>query len=425
MALYYVLADINAAYVSFCSLFNPQWNNKPLGVLGSNEGNVIARNQMLKNLGIKMADPAYIVKPIIEKNGGHLFGSNFTLFGDMSNRFHTELEELIMSPERYSVDEAFGLLDTNCIPDLKVYARHIQDTIKQNLGLDIGVGIGRTKTLCKLASWASKEQRWIDVTHGIAVLDTIEKENWVLNRVPVIQIWGCGKKTSEKLEQQEIHTGLTLRDCDLKQMQSKYGVTIERTILELRGINAIEIKSSTDARDQICVSKSMGIPVTDLSLMNESLSSHIKNASFKLRKKNSLCRKMTVFIGTNSFKKNEAQYHQSLSIELPHSTQSTVILTKYASFVLERLYQKGFNYRKTGVILSDFNIVGKMQCDMFRVEEPKNFALIDNVLDQINGKFGKGAVRLAAEGFTKSWKPKDNLAPPAYTTNIMELPTTK
>jgi DNA polymerase V len=425
MAIYHVLADVNAAYVSFCSLFNPKWNGKPLGVLGSNEGNVIARNQMLKNLGVKMADPAYIVKPIIEKNGGYLFGSNFTLFGDMSDRFHTELEELIMSPERYSVDEAFGLLDTNCIPDLNAYAKHIQDTIKQNLGLEIGVGIGRTKTLCKLASWFSKEQRWKDVTHGVAVLDTIEKENWVLKRVPVIQIWGCGKKTSEKLEKQDIHTGLTLRDSDLKQMQSRYGIQIERTILELRGSNAIDIKSSTDAREQICVSKSMGIPITDITLMNESLSSHVKNASFKLRRQNSWCRKMTVFVGTNSFKKDDAQHHQSLAIELPHSTQSTVILTKYALFILERLYQKGFNYRKTGVILSDFTFVKEMQPDMFGVDEPENFALVDNALDKINAKFGKGAVRLAVEGFNKSWRPKDNLAPPSYTTNIMELPTTK
>lgn len=425
MAYYYVLADVNAAYVSFCALFNPQFRDKPLGVLSSNQGNVIARNQKIKDLGIKMGDPAYIVKPIIEKNGGHLFGSNFTLFGDMSDRFHTELEELIILPERYSVDEAFGLLDTNCMADLNAYAKHIQGTIKKNLGLEIGVGVGRTKTLAKLANWFSKEQRWKEVTHGVAVFDTIEKENWVLARAPVIEIWGCGKKISEKLIKQEINTGISLRDSDLKQMRRRYGVTIERTILELRGINGIVLKSSTDARAQICVSKSMGIPVTDLSVMNESLSSHVQNASFKLRRQNSWCKKMTVFIGTNSFKKDDAQHHQSLSIELPRSTQSTTVLTKYALFVLERLYRKGFNYRKTGVILSEFNAVQEMQHDMFNIEEPDKSPLVDNALDQINAKFGKGAVRLASEGFTRSWKPKDNLAPPSYTTNIMELPTTK
>jgi len=425
MTTYYVLADINAAYVSFCTLFNPHLRNKPLGVLSSNQGNVIARNQRIKDLGVKMADPAFSVKPLVTKHGGHLWGSNFTFFGDMSNRFHTELEELIISPERYSVDEAFGELDTNCMPDLKIYATHIQTTIKQNLGLDIGVGVGRTKTLAKLANWFCKEKKWHDITNGVAVLDTIEKENWVLNRVPVNDIWGCGKKTTEKLDRQAIRTGISLRDSDLKQMQSKYGVSLERTILELRGINAINLKSSDARREQICVSRSMGIVVTQLPLLKESLASHVKDAAFKLRKQSSWCRKITVFIGTNSFKKKDSQYHQSLSIELPRSTQSTVILSKYALFVLERLYKKGFNYRKTGIVLSQLEAVQEIQPDLFSIEEEDSFPVIDDALDQINAKFGSGSIILASEGFSKTWKPKDNLAPPSYTTNLFELPTTR
>lgn len=425
MTIYQVIVDINAAYVSFCTLFNPQLRNKPLGVLSSNQGNVIARNQQIKNLGVKMGDPAFSAKPLVEKYGGHLWGSNFTFFGDMSNRFHTELEELIILPERYSVDEAFGELDTNCMPDLKLYATHIQSTIKQNLGLDVGVGVGRTKTLAKLANWFCKEPKWNDITHGVAVLDTIEKENWVLNRVLVNDIWGCGKKTTEKLDRQAIRTGINLRDSDLKQMQSRYGVTLERTILELRGINAIELKSSEATREQICVSRSMGIIVTQLPILKESLSSHVKDAAFKLRKQSSWCRKITVFIGTNPFKKCDAQHHQSLSIELPRSTQSTVVLTKYALFVLERLYKVGFNYRKTGIVLSQLEAAQEIQPDLFSIDRGNSFPLMDDALDQINAKFGSGSIKLAREGFSRTWKPKDDLAPPSYTTNILELPSTK
>lgn len=425
MATYYVLADINAAYVSFCALFNPQLSNKPLGVLSSNQGNVIARNQRLKDIGVKMADPAFTVKPLVVQHGGHLWGSNFTLFGDMSNRFHTELEQLIISPERYSVDEAFGELDTNCMPDLKAYAAHIQATIKQNLGLEIGVGVGRTKTLAKLANWFCKEKQWKGITHGVAVLDTIEKEQWVLSRVPVSDIWGCGKKTSEKLDRQAIRTGICLRDSNLKHMRSKYGVTIERTILELRGINAIDLKRSDAVREQICVSRSMGLLVTQLPILKEALSSHVKDAAFKLRKQSSWCRKITVFIGTNPFKKEDAQYHQSLSIELPRSTQSTVVLTKYALFVLERLYKQDFNYRKTGIVLSQLEAVQEIQPELFSLDQGECFPLVDDALDLINTKFGSGSIRLASEGFSKTWKPKDNLAPPSYTTNLSELPCTR
>lgn len=423
MATYWILADINAAYVSFCALFNPQLRGTALGVLSSNQGNIIARNQDLKNLGVKMADPAFMVKPLIEKHGGHLWGSNFTLFGDMSERFHNELELLVIDPIRYSVDESFATLDTNCMPDLKAYATFIQSTIKQNLGLEIGIGIGRTKTLAKLASAASKNKKWIKVTKGIVVLDTVEKETWLLQRSHAKEIWGCGSKTTSKLDRQAIRTGLSLRDSDLKFMQSKYGVTIERTILELRGVDAIDLKSSNEPREQICVSKSMGIIVRTLSVLNSALSSHSKEAALKLRRQKSWCRKITIFIGTNHFKTNEPQYHQSMSISLPSATQSTAVLTKYALFVLNKLFRPGFNYRKVGIVLSQIDSSKETQGDLFSHEEADEISNIDKSVDSINARFGKNTIRLASEGFNRDWRPKDDLAPPSYTTNIDDLPT--
>jgi DNA polymerase V len=421
---YHVLADINAAYVSFCTLFNPHLKNKPCGVLSSNQGNVVARNQNIKDLGVKMGAPAFSVRSLVASQGGHLWGSNFTFFGDMSDRFHLELEELIISPERYSVDEAFGLLDTECMTDIKSYTGHIQKTIKQNLGLEIGVGVGRTKTLAKLANWFCKEKRFKHITNGVAVIDTIERENWVLKHVFVNDIWGVGAKTTLKLEGHGITTGLDLRDADLKQMRSLYGVTLERTILELRGINAITLKGYDSVREQICVSRSMGIIVTKLSTLKASLSSHVNDASYKLRQQGSYCKRMTIFIATNSFNKSEQQYNNSLSIEFPRSTNSTTILTKYALFVLEQVFKEGFNYRKTGVVLSELSDIENIQPDLFDGDD-NGSPFIDEALDKINAKFGKGVIRLACEHTLTKWKPKDDLAPPSYTTNIMEIPTAR
>ncbi|TMP64305.1 DNA polymerase V subunit UmuC, partial [Pseudoalteromonas sp. S1649] len=115
----WVLCDINAAYVSFCQLFNPQYDfdKTPFGVLSSNQGNVVARNQAIKDLGIKMGEPAFKVKQLVAAHGGHLWGSNFTLFGDLSNRFHTELEYFLFDTIRYSVDECFGRIDINFTKD--------------------------------------------------------------------------------------------------------------------------------------------------------------------------------------------------------------------------------------------------------------------------------------------------------------------
>lgn len=65
----YVLCDINAAYVAFIQSFNPQFdiNKTPLGVLSSNQGNIIARNEPLKSLGVKMGEPAFKVQHLLKK----------------------------------------------------------------------------------------------------------------------------------------------------------------------------------------------------------------------------------------------------------------------------------------------------------------------------------------------------------------------
>lgn len=427
---YWVLCDINAAFVAFCELFNPHLKGRPLGVLSSNQGNVIARNTALKDLGVKMTDPAFSAEPLVKEHGGHLWGSNFSLFGDMSNRFHTELEYLLIDPERYSVDEAFGRLDLTCMEDLKRYSQQIQRTIRQNLGLPIGVGVGRTRTLSKAANWASKERKWKTQTGGIAVLDTQEKEDWLLARMPIGEVWGIGRKTARKLDQQGIRTALQLRQSDLKSMQKKYAVTVERTILELRGIDAIELKDVTEPRQQINVSRSMGIPVTELAVLQQALSSHANNAAYKLRLQGSWCSKITVYLTTNPFKTDQPQYSNSLDIKLPRATQSTQVITQYADFLLEKLFLRGFIYRKTGIVLSQLTEQAEIQGDLFAFEPemgngaPRkgNEEPINRAFDLINRKFGRGAIRLAAEGFNKEWRPKDSLAPPSYTTDWNALP---
>jgi DNA polymerase V len=419
---YWALCDINAAYVSFCLLFNPQLRNKPLGVLSSNQGLVIARNTELKQLGVKMADPAFSAASLAKEHGGHLWGSNFTLFGDMSNRFHTELEYLLINPERYSVDEAFGQLETRCMPDLNTYSKHIKQTIQQNLGLPVGIGVGRTRTLAKVANWASKELKWQHKMQGVTVLDSLLKEAWLLARMPIGDVWGIGRKTAAKLDSLGIHTALQLREADLKIIQQQYGVTVERTLLELRGIEAITLKDNRMAREQICVSRTMGKLVTEQVILQQALSSHVNHAAYKLRSQGSWCNKLVVFFNTNPFDTEKIQLRKSVDIHLPRPTQSTQVLTQYADFLLSREFKAGYHYQKIGVVLAQLTDQPTPQGDLFSTAQDDNKEQINAAFDSINQKFGHGTIRLASEGNTQEWRPKDDLAPPSYTTDWDALP---
>lgn len=422
----YVLCDINAAYVAFIQTFNPQFdfNRTPLAVLSSNQGNVIARNQPLKAIGVKMGEPAFKVQKLIHENKGHIWGSNFELFGEMSQRFHHEVEYFFLDATRYSVDESIGVIHSDTSENLKTYGHLIKNTLKKNLGLMCGVGIGPTKTLSKLASHCSKEQKWLSHTKGVVVLDTTEKVEWALQRVKLTDIWGIGSKTGATLEKAGIHNGLQLIKLDVAQIKKQYGVVLARTVQELQGVNAIELNDLYKSRDRICVSQSMGIHVTELRLIKEALATHITSAATKLRGFNLFSGAITVFLHTDRFREEHAQYSNSIQIKLPSHSADTSVLLKYALFAIERIFKDGYKYKKTGVILEQLiSNTDMQQTSLFEATQKLEVNKQTKISDEINKRFGQDTIKLGVSGFTHSWKPKCDLAPKSYTTKLSDIPT--
>src|ERR1700712_6101110 len=101
------LVDCNNFYASCERVFQPELRGKPIVVLSNNDGCVIARSNEAKALGIAMATPAYLSEELFRKNNVAVFSSNYTLYGDMSNRVMKTLATFVPRMELYSIDEAF------------------------------------------------------------------------------------------------------------------------------------------------------------------------------------------------------------------------------------------------------------------------------------------------------------------------------
>src|SRR6478736_4474252 len=110
----YALVDCNNFYVSCERLFNPKLKNKPVIVLSNNDGCAIARSDEAKALGIEMGTPAFILQEKIDRNQVVVFSSNYTLYGDMSDRVMKTLSGFCNRMEIFSIDEAF--LDLHDMP---------------------------------------------------------------------------------------------------------------------------------------------------------------------------------------------------------------------------------------------------------------------------------------------------------------------
>ena len=140
----YALVDCNNFYVSCERVFNPKLEGRPVIVLSNNDGCAVARSEEAKALGIEMATPAFMIKDLIEKNNVAVFSSNYTLYGDISNRVMKTLETFVPRLELYSIDEAFLDMHDLDYTDLLQLGLKIRKTIKQNIGIPVTVGIANS-----------------------------------------------------------------------------------------------------------------------------------------------------------------------------------------------------------------------------------------------------------------------------------------
>ena len=105
------LLDCNNFYVSCERLFNPKLLNKPVVVLSNNDGCVISRSEEAKRIGIKMGEPFFKIKNLVANSNITVLSSNYSFYGDISNRIMRILEKNLPIVEVYSIDEAFFVLD--------------------------------------------------------------------------------------------------------------------------------------------------------------------------------------------------------------------------------------------------------------------------------------------------------------------------
>ena len=91
----FALVDCNNFYASCERLFQPNLINKPVVVLSNNDGCVIARSDEAKALGIAMGAPAYMNETLFRENDVKVFSSNYTLYGDLSDRVMKMLSSFV------------------------------------------------------------------------------------------------------------------------------------------------------------------------------------------------------------------------------------------------------------------------------------------------------------------------------------------
>lgn len=395
----YALVDVNNCYVSCERLFNPKLNQRPVIVLSNNDGCAVARSQEAKDLGIKMGVPLFQIKDIVEQHQVEVLSSNYALYAEMSHRFHTILGQYVAPDEQeiYSIDESFLRLTAYAKHyDLNEYAQHMRTCILQWIGLPVCVGIGRTKTEAKLANYMAKKAKRFNGVCNLAEMDPKHRDYfWSL--IDVSEVWGVGRKHSQKLKQYGIHTVLDLAQCNPYRLGKAFSVVMKRTVIELQGQACIDLEDAPEPRKQIVASRSFGEKITALDDLKEALAKYVQDAVKRLRSEQALCGTMIVFVQSNPFDRHVPYYGKSLSIDLDEPTDSVTVLVRTSLQILEQVYKEGVIYKKCGVILTDMLdkrcYIPALFADHERIQNNENLM---QAYEHIQQRFGKTKIAVGS-----------------------------
>lgn len=419
-----LLVDCNNFFVSCERVFNPSLIGKPVVVLSNNDGCVIARSNEAKALDIPMGAPAFQYVPLFKKHNVQVFSSNFSLYGDMSSRVMHTLAQDATDLEVYSVDEAFlHIIDFGKEDNTDYFAAQalkLVRKVKQHTGIPISIGIAPTKTLAKVANKIAKKN-----PHGGGYFDITDRPDIddLLDKVPVGDIWGVGRRYAKMLTAHGITTARALKYTDDAWARKKMTIIGLRMVHELRGIPCFAIDEEVEPNKSFVVSRSFGQATTDADIVKEAAAHHAATGALKLRKQKLLASHVSAFVLYRRPSDTERSY-MSASVALAEPTHYSPTIISAAKACIDKLFIPGLIYKKAGIMLNNLSSTDEEQLQIeanLPLKTKQNSWM--QAVDRVTTKWGTDRLIFAATGIERPWATKKELRSACYTTSWQELLT--
>lgn len=418
----FALIDCNNFFVSCERIFRPDLEAKPVVVLSSNDGCVVARSNEAKNLGVPMGAAAFKYRQLFREHHVVQFSANFELYGDISKRITQILSEITPRIEVYSVDESFLDLTTLPIQDYEAWGRTARTRILREVGVPVSIGIAPSKTLAKLAAEIAKRSDEHQGSFNF-VGRSPEATQAALAAIPIHEVWGVGWRLAPKLRAEGIGNAWALARMRPQHAQQLMGVHGRQLVSELNGVSCHSLTPEHATAKSILRSRTFGEDTNQAHVLESAIASMTARAAFRLRCDGLLARRIGVFTNTNRHKPGYRRWVRELTLHAPTNDTGRII-----NLLVEQLrdfYSSRQNYHRLGVFLYDLVPKQALQTDLLGfVNGPDHDRTQARMqaLDHINKRYGKGRLYYAAEDLNKSWQPKSHIRSPRFVSNWDELP---
>ena len=396
----YGIIDCDNCYVSCERVFRPDLESMPVVVLSNNDGCVVARSNEAKKMGIKAGTPYFQLAQLFPNQKIAVFSSNYELYGELTGRIVSIISKEVPAYFRYSIDECFVYLDGMEHLDLKKWGEDLHKKIKQYVGMPVSIGLAPNKTLAKMASHFAK--KYLGYRH-CCMIDSDEKRIKALKLYPIEEVWGIGRRYAAKLNALGVKTAYDFAAHNGDWVKLTFNnIVIQRTWRELNGEDCVP-NEELAKKKSICTSRSFNGMISDLGEIRTQVSNYAARCAEKLRQQKTVASSVGVFLNTNAFREDLAQYWNFQEQRLITPTNSTITIVKAATQVLQNIYRTGYQYKKAGVIVMGIGADSPIQQDLFDInaEQFQKMKRLDEVVDRINRLHGTETIVLGAQQYTR------------------------
>lgn len=413
----FALVDCNNFYASCQRVFQPNLVGKPIVVYSNNDGCVIARSNEAKALGVPMGAAAYQWEKFFKQNGIEIFSANFSLYGDMSQRVMTILNDFSPEMEIYSIDEAFMKFEGFEYFNLQNIGEEMHRKVTKGTGIPISVGIAPTKALAKVANRIAK--KFPQQTKNVYLIDNDEKRIKALKWLKIEDVWGIGRKHAKRLQAIGVKTALDFTMLDDRWVQENMAIVGLRLKRDLEGKPILDLEEPQQKKN-IAITRSFESNYSERDFLQERISTFAVSCAEKLRLQKTCCNSIMVFIQTNRHRVDLPQYNRNIVLNLPFPTNSSIEISNFALQALSIIFREGYQYKRAGVIVQDFTDEDKTQINIFENSDERHKKLMQSI-DKVNAMFGQQKIRLGSQDPKIIWKMKQDNLSPNYTTRLSDI----
>lgn len=413
----YALVDCNNFYTSCERVFNPNLQGQPVAILSNNDGCVISMSDEAKALQLPFGAPIFKWENFCKIKNIKVLSSNYPLYGDMSSRVMSILEQFTPDVEIYSIDEAFLQFKGFEHYNLDDYGNQIRKRILKWTGIPTAVGIAPTKALSKVANKIAR--KFPEETKGVYVIDSEEKRIKALKWIKLKDVWGIGRQLQKRLKLKGCKTAFDFTQLSDDWIRKTFSITEWKLKKDLEGHPKILLDDPKNKR-AIATTRSFDYTYDDINYIKERVSTFAVSCAEKLRKQGSSCHVIIVMLSSDRHKKGLEQHRASKHISLPYPTDSSLIISNQAIKAVETIFKSGIKYKRAGVIVAGIVPTNNHQLHLFQTENPKHKPLM-SAIDTLNKKYCDDKIKLASQDLERTWKMRQERLSPRYTTNINEI----